>query len=86
LDRVDRIMDDARAAHAPTLRRVEARAVRVGVHLVTPWWRMALFLLAMTLVVTAGYVLLVFEVGIAAGALAVGARGHRPSRRRRDRR
>ena len=52
------------------------------------WWRAALFVLVMSLVLAAGYVLLVFEIGIAAGALAVGARSHRPSQRgrRRERR
>lgn len=46
------------------------------------WWRVALFLLVVSLLVTIGYVLLVFEVGIATGAVAVGARSHRPSQRR----
>ena len=48
----------------------------------------ALFVLVVSLVLAAGYVLLVFEIGIAAGALAVGARSHRPSQRgrRRERR
>lgn len=37
------------------------------------WWRASLFVLAMTLLVAAGYVLLVFEVGVALGGIIVGA-------------
>ena len=47
------------------------------------WWRMTLFLFVAVVMVAASYVLLMFEISIAAGAVAVGARSVRPSSRRR---